>query len=100
MISRAACWKNGELIWEVTHDNGQGGSHLGVKGTTPAGFAAIRDRLIQQQNLESEEDADYIFNIPVNLAESITGYSHEKESPAGLESFVRPSFHHRILRRP
>lgn len=95
MVSRAAGWKNGEQIWSVTHDAQEGGDHLEVVGEPPAGFAAIRDRLTKKQ--EEDGGADFIFNIPVDLAEEITGYSHESDPGIKFDLFVRPTFFQRVF---
>ena len=95
MVSRAAAWKSGEQIWCVTHDAQQGDGHLDVQGEPPAGFVAIRDRLTTQQ--EEDGGADYIFNIPVDLAKEITGYSHEESSVITFDNFVKPTFFQRVF---
>jgi hypothetical protein len=97
MVSRAAGWKNGEQIWSVTHDAEEGDGHLGVEGEPPAGFVAIRDRLTKQQ--EEDGGADFIFNIPVDLAKEITGYSHERRPEIKFDNFVKPTFFQRMFGR-
>ena len=98
MVSRAAGWKDGEPIWSVTHDAQEGDAHLDVEGEPPAGFGAIRDRLSKQQ--EQEGGADFIFNIPVDLAKAITGYSHEEAPEITFDNFVKPTFFQRMLFDP
>ncbi|WP_150107204.1 hypothetical protein [Pedosphaera parvula] len=90
MVSKAACWKNGQEVWSVTHDAQESLHHLEAQGELPLGFAAIRDRLTKQQ--EEEDDCDFIFDIPVSLAAEITGYRHDETRKETFETFVRPSF--------
>ena len=97
MVSRAAGWRDGEPIWCVTHDSEQGDEHLEVKGVPPHGFFAIRDRLTTRQ--EEEEGADFIFNIPVDLAEEVTGYSHEEKPEITFDNFVKPTLFQKVFGR-
>lgn len=97
MVSRAANWKDGELIWAVTHDAQEGDEHLDVEGEPPAGFAAIRDRLAKQQ--EEEGGVDFIFNVPVDIAKEITGYSHEESPEITFDNFLKPTFFQRLFGR-
>jgi hypothetical protein len=97
MVSRAANWKDGQQIWSVTHDAQESDGHLEVEGEPPAGFAAIRDRLTKQQ--EEDDGADFIFNIPVDLAKALTGYTHEEEPGVTLDNFVKPTLFQRMFGR-
>src|SRR4051812_38540656 len=97
MVSRAAGWKNGEQLWCVTHDAQEGDGHLDVEGEPPAGFTAIRARLIKQQ--ETDGGADFIFNIPVDLAREITGYSHDETAEITFDNFVKPTLFQRMFGR-
>jgi hypothetical protein len=97
MFSRASGWKDGEQIWSITHAAEEGDAHLEVEGEPPAGFAAIRDRLTRQQ--EEEGGADFIFNIPVDMAKEITGYIHDEAPGFTFDNFVKPTFLQRIFGR-
>ncbi len=97
MVSRAAFWKDGEMIWSVTHDAGEGDEHLEVLGEPPTCFDTIRDRLTKQQ--ENEAGADFIFSIPVELAREITGYSHEETSEVVFDNFVKQTFFQKLFGR-
>ncbi len=85
MCSFAACWRDGQLIWSVYHDSGgrKGIECLEVKGQPPTSFAAIRDRLFAEQSAAGGKKAgvDYILDIPVELAHSLTGYRHDHDIP-------------------
>jgi hypothetical protein len=91
MCSSAVGWKDGRQIWEAWHDAQQGSAHLEYTGDLPPSFAAIRDRLIARQT--EMNDADYIFDIPVELAKDLTGFRHDEDIPgASAEPFelLRP----------
>jgi hypothetical protein len=73
MCCEVAGWNNGLKTWSVIHEAEKGDKDLRTEGDMPTVFAAIRDRLIREQ----DEEVDYFFEIPVELAESLTGYRHD-----------------------
>jgi hypothetical protein len=79
MCSFAACWRDGQRVWSVYHDAQSGIENLDVKGEPPTSFVGIRDRLRSEQAAAGGKRAgvDYIFDIPVELAHSLTGYRHD-----------------------
>ena len=95
MVSRAAGWKDGKQIWSVSHGADDSDDNLEVEGEPPAGFPMIRDRLIKQQ--EEDGGADFIFNIPIDLAKEITGYSHEDSLEISFDNFVKLTFFQRLF---
>jgi hypothetical protein len=83
MCSFAAHWRDGQHVWSVYHDAQSGIESLEVKGEPPAAFAEIRDQLRAKQADAGGQKAgvDYIFDIPVELAHSLTGYRHDHDIP-------------------
>jgi hypothetical protein len=85
MCSFAAYWRSGQRVWSVYHDcAGRSGNFgLDIKGEPPSVFAEIRDRLRSQQESAGGKKAnvDYIFDVPVELACSATGYRHDQDIP-------------------
>jgi hypothetical protein len=83
MCSYAACWRDHRLIWSIDHDAGAGIENLKIKGELPASFPAIRERLFSEQAAAGGKKAgvDYIFNIPVELAHTVTGFRHDEDIP-------------------
>jgi hypothetical protein len=79
MLSTAAGWRNGNLIWAVTHNSQHGIDHLEIQGELPSGFASIRDEQFSKQHAAGwvKPGVDYIFEIPVELAASLTGFKHD-----------------------
>jgi len=85
MCSHATGWKNGCKCWSVIHDAQRGIEHLDTEGDLPLIFGSIRDRLLLEQQ---DGSADYIFDIPVEVAKSLTGYRHNLDIPgASKEPF-------------
>jgi len=78
MVSKATGWKDGQMIWSVTHDAQKGQQHLEVKGEPPPEFAAIRDGLLAKK---TPDTCDYIFDIPVEIARSVTSYRYDQDVP-------------------
>ena len=83
MCSFAAGWREGRSVWSVLHDAQAGIEHLDVTGELPAPFGCIRDRLQAEQAAAGGKNAgvDYIFDIPVQLAHTLTGYQHDVDIP-------------------
>jgi len=83
MVSSASGWKNGKMVWSVTHDSRADQEHLSVQGEPPSIYGEIRDQLKAKQ-LDAggrDADTDYLFDIPVELAERLTGFRHDKRMP-------------------
>jgi hypothetical protein len=90
MVSVATGWRDGQRVWTVTHDAQRDMEHLQTEGDLPAAFASIRDRLRSEQQKAGgrKADVDYIFDVPVELAQTLTGYRHDADIPgAGTDPF-------------
>ncbi len=109
MVSVLALWRNGEQVWQVSHDAQVGMMDLKVVGQPPEPFSRIRDELFAEQKAEggAKADVDLLFDIPTRLAQSITGYKHDAETPGfdntnceelqGSEPLSKPSFIKRLF---
>ena len=86
MFSEATGWRDGHRLWSVTHRGEDDTTKKTVSeaGTLPSEYSAIRDRFFRQQEAESAADAevDFLFEIPVVLVQTFTGYKHDEASPA------------------
>jgi len=84
MFSSATSYANGSLVWRVEHDAQQGIRHLSATGSTPPQLREIHDRFMNKQDAASGINAnvDYIFEIPLALAKSITSYQHDESDEA------------------
>jgi hypothetical protein len=114
MVSFSSGWENGVELWSVHHDC-SARKDLFIKGCPPQPFNDIRARLEAEQKQHNatkpprRERVDFIFNIPVDLAEAITGYSHIQDFPGDipgvafsvLKSVKKPkaSFFRRIFQK-
>jgi hypothetical protein len=90
MVSIATGWKDGRRVWSVTHDGQRDMEHLQTEGDLPAAFTSIRDRLRSEQQTAGgrKADVDYTFDVPVELAQTLTGYRHDADIPgAGADPF-------------
>ena len=69
------------MRWSLTHDAQQGRDHLEAQGELPPAFSSI---LSQSKAKQHDADAnvqgvDFIFDVPVELAQSLVGYRHDRD---------------------
>src|SRR6266487_5963075 len=78
MCSFACGWRGGQRTWRATHDPQRGIDHLEVEGEMPAAFDALRRDLLDQQHSAggNEAEVDYVFEIPLETAQRISGFSY------------------------
>lgn len=81
MYSRASYRHEGRLVWSVAHDAQRALDDLEVQGDPPAALVPIRNRLMAAYEAEGEDAPDYLFEVPVELVESLTGYRYDQEHP-------------------
>jgi len=91
MFSSAEAWKSGRLIWKITHEGENGPRNLKERGSLPAEYSPIKTRLLaaQQEEDAGTREVDYFFDMPLDLAEAITGYKHDKALAARFEILKR-----------
>lgn len=75
MISIASHWVDGAERWCVMHDSEDGLTNLEVIGSPPAALEPIRTKLMALQN--GVTNVDYVFDVPVELAEVFVGFRHD-----------------------
>jgi hypothetical protein len=87
MFSSAEEWSGGNRAWKVSHESEKGPRHLKEEGVFPEGYASIKQRLLAQQQREDDgaKEVDYVIEVPLQLAESIVGYKHDKALEARFE---------------
>ncbi|HWY22294.1 MAG TPA: hypothetical protein VNX26_13800 [Candidatus Acidoferrum sp.] len=80
MFSSAEAWKNGKLIWRVTHASGSSRRHLEEHGSLPGEYLAVKERLLAARQREDEgaREVDYVFDVPLELSEAIVGFKHDR----------------------
>ena len=72
---------DGKLIWSVGHDPGRGGIYnLEAPEGFPSEFDEIASAMKKRQALAGGESAlvDYVFDVPVDIAELLTGFRHDR----------------------
>ena len=84
MASWACGWHAGREAWSVAHDGQADLRHLVAVGDLPPEYSAVRDRSLAEQ-ARDPEGADYAFDVPVALAEWLTGFRHDF-TPPGRET--------------
>jgi hypothetical protein len=79
MFSAVHGAKDGVEMWSLSHDAQADLHDLSIFGDLPTTFVEIRDRLFAEQKAEDETRAevDFIFDIPIELAQSVTGFRHD-----------------------
>ncbi len=88
MWAYARRWKDGKEIWHVERDAQQGPDHLEARGNLPTVFESLRSDFTRKH--AELGDADYLFEIPVELAKAITGFRHDVDPSNGVPtSFER-----------
>ena len=80
MASRSELWSAGRRKWFVSHEGEDGPKGLDVDGVLPDTFIAMKREMEAIQLAEGGEsaDVDYIFEIPLRVAESIVGFKHDQ----------------------
>ncbi len=107
MVSYAGLWQDRRHVWQIRHDQSRGSEHLDVSGDLPAELTEIREMAAQKRRgagdairqrgrepgtwgADSPFDlpADYTFDVPLDVAATITGFSHTCSD--GFERLRRP----------
>jgi hypothetical protein len=82
MASSSEFWSSGKKQWSMSHEGEHGPKGLSVEGNVPEVFPAIRKEMEDTQLAEGGDDADvdYIFEIPLKVAQSLVGFKHDEDS--------------------
>ena len=80
MVSVAAEWQAGKELWYVMHDSEDGMTSLDSTGQTPAALAGLHGAALAEQ---VSDDVDYMFDVPILLAQHVTGYRHDESFEDG-----------------
>jgi len=90
MVSTAFAFNDGTFRWKVVHDPDEGEHHLDVEGTPPAAFDEIAARMRAKQAEEDKKEepmVDFIWEIPIELANSLCRYRHDEYADWGKPEF-------------
>ncbi|MEL7343357.1 MAG: hypothetical protein AAFN59_00670 [Pseudomonadota bacterium] len=80
MASTAQCFEGGELVWQLhwQGDEELTREQLTIEGTPPAILEQIlKENAEDQAEFEEEEDFEDCFEVPVTLAERLTGFRYD-----------------------
>ena len=75
--SFALSYQDGEPVWELMHQLGEGGNELEVEGSPPEALKEIREAASEAH---AREGYDAAFSIPGRVAGSVCGYGFGGES--------------------
>jgi hypothetical protein len=99
MVSRALGFEGGNPLWSVVRDPDKDGQDLVVEGVPPPQLNNIRQRLQAAEAAPGNENVDYLFDAPMELAENFCGYRAGRAS--GLEwAALRKKVSNKNQKRP
>ena len=83
MASSSEFWSGGKRHWWISHEGESGPKGLAVDGELPQCFSSIRSEMEEAQRAAGGDkaDVDYIFEIPLRVAQSIVGFKHDEDCP-------------------
>jgi hypothetical protein len=87
MASSAELWMSGTRKWWLSHEGEDGPKGLETDGEPPQCFASIRARMEDARRAEGgdEADVDYIFEIPLEVAQALVGFKHDENYEAAVQ---------------
>lgn len=77
MFSEAYGYRDGGMVWSVSHDPDRSENDLKIDGSPPPELGAIQRRLMEQQAQE-EGEVDYVFEAPLEIVRTICGYRYDQ----------------------
>jgi len=82
MASSSELWSHGLRKWWISHEGINGPKGLEFSGELPNDFQLARSEMeaAQKEAGGDKADVDYIFEIPLQVAKSITGFKHDEVS--------------------
>jgi hypothetical protein len=85
MFSETQLWVNGAMIWIISHDSETGDiNNLKIEGNDfPKNLGNLRQLAIKRQ--QEKDKVDFMFDVPVVIAEEISGFNHNKEGAGEIE---------------
>ena len=83
MASSSELWSGGKREWWISHEGENGPKGLSFDGVLPDCFSTIKSQMEKAQLAEGgeEADVDYIFEIPLKVAQTIVGFKHDEDCP-------------------
>ena len=92
MVSQAVLWRDGVEVWSVSHVGSEGGRERTLEGAPPPLLAELTARSAARY-AEQPEGTDFAFDVPIDLAASLTAFRHDEGPDEGFEELedVRPA---------
>lgn len=80
MFSSSEAWADGRRLWRIEHAGDVDIPNLRTFGDLPGNFASLERKYRDLQVAAGGDEAgvDYVFEIPLALAHSITGFKHDQ----------------------
>ena len=80
MASSSELWRGGKRRWWISHEGEHGPQGLAADGDLPDCFASIRGEMENAQRAAGGNAAgvDYIFEIPLRVAQTLVGFKHDE----------------------
>jgi hypothetical protein len=80
MASSSELWTGGSRAWWISHEGIDGPKGVDFSGAVPRNFQQIKSEMEAKQKQEGGEAAevDYLFDIPLLVAKSLTGFKHDE----------------------
>jgi hypothetical protein len=80
MASSSELWRGGQRTWWISHEGEDGPQGLATEGDLPDCFASIRREMEDAQRAAggNAADVDYIFEIPLRVAQTLVGFKHDE----------------------
>ena len=80
MASSSELWRGGKRKWWISHEGEAGPKGLAAEGDLPECFASIRREMEEAQRAAGGDAAgvDYIFEIPLRVAQTLVGFKHDE----------------------
>lgn len=87
MASSAELWLGGSRKWWISHEGEDGPKGLDVDGEPPECFPSIQEQMQHAQRAEGgdQADVDYIFEIPLKVAQALVGFKHDENYEAVIK---------------
>lgn len=80
MANSAELWSEGSQKWWISHGGEDGPKGLDFSGNLPDVFQKVKAEMEEMQGKEGgdQADVDYLFEIPLLVARSLTGFKHDE----------------------
>lgn len=88
MYSAATLCRGGKQVWLIEHDLNKGPEHMRAEGELPPCFVEIHERLLAKRR-NDPSPCDYLFDVPVKVAQELTGIHHESGDECDNYSEIR-----------